>query len=242
MMLLLPPVLRPPRVPTRRMHRPKARSGRLGYRKFRPCLRWEFSFICPFCLVHEVDLGRVGVGTGPLETVEHYFLKGTPDHAHLRNEYENCFLACWYCNTKRGRKGVVRRDGRARLLNPSRDAWGAHFTIRVDGKGQRVSLQPNAGDADAIYTESAYSINDPVRVAMRWNRYSLRRLDLRSLLQDGYELLAQARERPVPSHLVRSAEAAMRLAEQYSPVPTDCPLICECVTPPRFVLKPEFAR
>ena len=59
-MKILPPQTKPPTSPIERRHRPRPVHGRQGYLKFRPCLRWDFGFTCPFCLMHESDFVRGG--------------------------------------------------------------------------------------------------------------------------------------------------------------------------------------
>lgn len=145
---LVPPTTIPPATPRRQRHAPPAAND---YAECRACLRWDAGFTCCFCLVHESDLATHGAEGTALTWIEHL----EPQHRapELRNVYENCAYACRFCNNIRRTKPSVNASG-ARLLNPWRDAWGAHFRLRED------RLEPiHDGEAgrDANYTLHATS-------------------------------------------------------------------------------------
>lgn len=157
-MRILPPQTLPPTKPTHRRHSPRPADGNEGYRTYRACLRWDFGFTCPFCLLHESDLaGAAGVKGSGVTTVEHRI----PRHADPRraNDYDNCLYACRYCNRARGALPVATKH--ATLLDPTGEAWGEHFRAEGD------RLLPAVGDADASHTHDAYDLDDPRKVEMR---------------------------------------------------------------------------
>lgn len=162
-MEILPEEINPfPQQITRR-HKPKRTRRKDGYQSFRQCLRWEFGFTCALCLLHESDLAPRGAESAEgfrLTTVEHL----TTRHARpeLANAYRNCIYACQMCNGARSTK--PRTWHGARLLNPVTSVWSEHFAA---AKGYLV---PRPGDADAAYTESAYDLNDPIKVGIRLAR------------------------------------------------------------------------
>lgn len=222
----MPPEIKPPKVPTERRHKPEPSRS---WRAYRACLRWDFGFVCPFCLVHESDLVEHGVeGTG-LSWVEHIITRSAD--SSRKGDYDNCVYSCRYCNNRRLNRPRV--DGKGReLLDPTTVAWGDHFILRND--------QLVAANRDASYTEETYDLNDRRKVQMREARRlvisdRLRILrEVPSLIerlmtrladdpgQDDEQLVAVARE------LRRTATSACRDLERYLAVPEDCPRECRC--------------
>jgi hypothetical protein len=143
-----------------RRHAPEteAESDR-GYERFRPCLRWEFSFACPFCLLHEAQVSPTGAAGSAQFWIEH--LEPQSVRPDLRNSYGNVVYACRRCNLARHQRPRI--DGRGRqLLDPCAEAWSVHFGYEGD---EFVPLGP-----DAQYTATTYDINSPVKVALRRER------------------------------------------------------------------------
>ncbi len=149
-----------PSAPIDRRHAPESEAELdRGYERFRPCLRWEFSFACPFCLLHEAQLSPTGAAGAAQFWIEH--LEPQAARPDLRNTYANVVYACRRCNLARHQR--PRTDGRGRrLLDPCADAWSAHFGYEQD---ELVPLGP-----DAQYTATAYDINSPPKVALRRDR------------------------------------------------------------------------
>lgn len=158
-MRILPPTTQPPEIPFTRNHDPKEAGWSGGFHEYRACLRWEFGFTCALCLIHEADLADNGVeGTGRT-SVEHITpQRDDPDQA---NVYRNCLYACTLCNRARSTKPLLDRNGN-RLLDPTCEAWSAHFEAR-DNK-----LIPKTGHGE--HTRDAYDLNDPRKVWMRAER------------------------------------------------------------------------
>ena len=48
-----------------------------------------------------------------------------------------------------------------RLLDPTKDVWSEHFRIDND------NIVPIDGDADAVYTEDVYAMNEARKVKLR---------------------------------------------------------------------------
>lgn len=220
-----------PAQPQKRRHAPREGS----WKGYRACLRWDFGFTCPFCMLHEGDLAEYGAEGERVVWIEHFQLrKVEPD---LADVYENCLLSCAYCNDDRGSKPNTDVHGRS-LLDPTTVAWAEHF-IWEDHK-----LRPKPGDADAEYTYTAYKLDNPRKLG----RHSMRPKLIRThqmLLQDLARLIgkrqrqAQAawRAGDLPKALERLEQARERqlafdtLAEQmrrFSAVPNDCPTRCRC--------------
>jgi hypothetical protein len=218
---------------------PRLTRRRFGYRSYRPCLRWEFGFTCAFCLVHESDLVEYGVeGTG-LTTVEHSMpvsAARTPTEAEgLANDYRNCFYACRYCNGARDARPTV--DGRGRrLLNPSAQTWGEHFSLSDDDR-----LLPRPGDPDAEYTAEAYDLNETRKLNMRRSRRERMDENL-ALLSQGPDLLSALLARAAvaepgtgSSELLAAAEklrravlAAEKALIRHAAIPMDANSRCRC--------------
>jgi 5-methylcytosine-specific restriction endonuclease McrA len=163
-MKILPPVTSPPDRRIDRKHRPEPAAGRLGYRVYRTCLRWEFGFTCAFCLLHEADLTPLGSEGLGLMTIEH-FVPASVD-ADRVSEYENCYYACRLCNQARANAPCRDRLGR-RLLSPCSHVWSEHFRVEAPDR-----LVPVEGDGDAAYTAQVYDLNDPRKVNFRNFRYA----------------------------------------------------------------------
>jgi hypothetical protein len=154
----LPAVTYPWREKIGRRHMPRPVSGRQGYQKFLPCLRWEFGFSCAFCLCHEADFTRSGARRLGIMQVEHFLLQSLS--SDQRNLYSNCFLICRLCNIARG-TAWDSVDGNV-LLNPCSQVWGDEFELVDD------EMQPkDAGNGNAIYTRDVYDLNGPHKVRMR---------------------------------------------------------------------------
>lgn len=225
-MRLLPTETRPPQQPIELRHEPAPTQAQRGYRLFAPCLKWEFGFTCPFCLLHQADLvGPHSVEKTGLSTVEHFIPKSVrPD---LINEFENLVLACRLCNIARGVKPLAEENG-AKLLNPREEAWAEHFTLE---QGQ---LEPQTPDGD--YTKDAYGINDRFRTARRSKRALVLTKAYRVLLgirrrQRAVEKRLAAGDTSAREHL-RDLEDSKRLAIEialgFRWIPEDAPPRCRC--------------
>lgn len=159
-MKVLPPVTLPWSRPIHRRHAPDPASGNRGYRRYRPCLRWEFGFTCAFCLCHEADyLVHGAEGTG-LFQVEH-FHPSSLEPAKL-NDYSNCFYICRFCNTARGATAVKTPDG-SELFDPCDRAWDELFEVVDD------VLRPRPTERSR-YTYESYDLGDPRKTQMRRHR------------------------------------------------------------------------
>lgn len=242
-MKILPPQTRPPQAPTFRRHQPQP-AGRFA--AYRACLRWDFGFTCPFCLLHEADLygGLPGEGLGAT-TVEHRVLRR--DDASRQNDYENCLYACRLCN--RSRSVLPLTESGAYLLDPTASAWGAHFECETD------LLRPFDGDPDAAYTHRAYELDDPRKVLRRRVRRELVS-DRTLLLEDLRVELATLQERLNASQgqesraslldqleRIRSdARRALADLERYLALPVDAPQSCRCQSSRYHSLPDELER
>lgn len=241
-MRILPPQTRPPETPIPRRHRLRP-AGR--WAAYRSCLRWDFGFTCPFCLLHEADIygGLPGEGLGGT-TVEHVIPRSTDPS--LANDYENCLYACRWCNRSRSAHPVERES--VRLLDPTRDAWGDRFVAADD------RLAPRDGDPDALATHGAYALDDPRKIGGRQARRELLDDRLRLMREQGTqfsELLRLAdslRRRDVRrfGHVIRrirrlreQAFRALGDLRRYEAVPGDAPRGCRCAPPPAVSL-PDF--
>ena len=247
-MRILPPILHPPKEPTRRRHKPRPATGKTGYQAFRDCLRWDFGFVCPFCLLHESDLvGGGGAERSGLTTVEHRVLQSAD--VSQRNDYNNCIYACRYCNRARSTT-PIEQNGQ-KLLDPTVAAWANHFAAADD------RLLPMADNVDASYTYETYDLDDPIKCERRRLRRELITNRI-SLLRDGPQelsaLLGVAEElgRAEPEAAQHLLRVARRLREQlvcapqdlsrFNAIPPDAPTECRCRTKEHHVLPPEFDR
>ena len=227
-MRVLAPRTTPPSKPIERDHTPRDGSFRL----YRDCLRWDFGFTCPFCLLHESDLVEHGAhGTG-LTTVEHRVPQS--EAPRMRNKYQNCYYACVYCNRARSNRPITDSTKRS-LLDPCTHAWAEHFYLEGD------ELVPSDGDGDAAYTREAYDLNAPRKVTTRRFRRiaQLDRLRLMREQRPALEFLnglirkpdlAEQREELVK--LAREIRRRFRIAavesQRYRVIPTDAPTDCRC--------------
>lgn len=163
-MKILPPQTKPPTSPIERRHRPRPIHGAQGYLEFRPCLRWDFGFSCPFCLLHESDLVRGGCAEGTGLTWIEHLVPQSHDSAQ-RNEYSNLLYSCRFCNRARSNRPL--KSARGEILNPTQTAWANHFELQDD------ELKPKANDHDARYTDECYDLNDPRKKKLRQLRWEL---------------------------------------------------------------------
>src|SRR5436305_6874196 len=230
-MKILPPRTRPPSRKIDRVHAPVPAVGRLGYREYRACLRWEFGFTCAFCLLHESDLAEFGAEGLGLTGVEHFVPVAAQGEV---NSYDNCFYAGRLCNVSRAKSPVIDRHGR-RLLHPCGQVWADHFESTPDD-----NLLPIEGDADAAYTHGVYDLDDPGKVEIRQARRERLEESLQ-VLRDGPELLEMMMERlregppekssdltRVAERIRRSIEHAVRVIHRYAAIPRDADNVCRC--------------
>ncbi len=223
-MIILPPSTKPPREPFETRHAPSPAKGENGYRAYRACLRWDFGFSCPFCLLHEADFAWQGAEGLGIFWVEHHYPVST--HPDETNRYENCLYSCKLCNRARSDTPVTDARGR-RLLNPRIHAWVDHFELALD------ELRPKEGDADAEYTFRTYDIGDQRKIELRQLR--------RKILEECYAVLErgpQMMERLVEkgdAESLRAAEAlrecvrpAEMIVKRYAAIPTDADHSCRC--------------
>lgn len=219
--------------PLSRRHRPTKATGKNGYRKYRGCLRWEFGFTCPFCLLHEADLVRGGAERSGVVTIEHRLpQKSRPASA---NVYSNCLLCCKYCNRARSIAPIA-AAGEC-LLDPTKVAWSVHFDVRSD------RLLEKAGDVDAKYTQQSYKLNDPIKMEKRLQRRQLLS-DFLPFVKKGPAELAMlvkiageiaqfdaaraAKLVETTRRMRKTLRAAVREVRRFSIVPVDAPKKCRC--------------
>ena len=234
-MKILPPILQPPNVPLKHRHTPSLTVGRYGYRSYRACVRWDFGFVCPFCLLHESDFVTVGAERTGITTIEHQI--PASDDIRSINRYTNCLYCCRFCNRARSDTPVTQAE--STLLNPSQVPWSAYFVIKNDEIVVRDS------NNDATFTLATYDLNDPTKKERRKLRRELIN-DRLALLEKGpaheAELLRIAAEilENQPSeaqHLIDTASLlrsrmhiARRDLSRYLAVPVDAPTACRCKT------------
>ena len=216
--------------PIERRHAPTtdAESDR-AYERFRSCLRWEFSFSCSFCLLHEVQVCPNGASGSAQFWIEH--LEPRSERPDLGNVYGNVVYACRRCNLARRARSRADARGR-RLLDPCSEPWALHF--RHDGD-ELLALTP-----DADYTAEAYDINDPAKVALRRDRReaideSLHVLStvpaLLERLMRGIDFHPGPEQRlrlEIAEQLHKALAAARRTVLQLSAVPRDAHDACAC--------------
>lgn len=212
-MRILAPDVRLPRVGYGGAHAPPLRAS---YRAFRPCLRWDFGFVCAACLLHERALGPEGWGQ---TTAEHVFAQ-SEDESRV-DDYSNLLYLCRRCNSVRKNRARTDRRGR-RLLDPRIEPWADHFVVSGD------RIEPRPGDADAEYTEWAYDLNDPMKVEVRrrWREH-------RAKLLDVYWEAQQPLPKSTPAsvrRLQRSTAAGLfdAIVQECGPIPPDSPDQCLC--------------
>jgi hypothetical protein len=227
---VLPSIARLSTVPVERRHAPSidAEHDR-AYEQFRPCLRWEFSFSCSFCLLHEAQVCPDGALGSSQFWIEH--LEPQSERPDLRNVYGNLIYACRRCNVARRARSRAHGRGR-RLLDPCSDPWAVHF--RYDGD-ELVALTPDAG-----YTSDAYDINQPTKVVLRRDRReavdeSLHVLStipaLLEQLMVGIDFQPGPEQRlrlEIAEQLHKSLAAARRTLIQLSAIPHDAHDECAC--------------
>ena len=225
-MRILPESTGAPTSPTVQRHRPR----RGPYPEYRRCLRWDFGFTCAYCLLHEADFAAHGIeGTG-LTTIEH--VRTRKHRPSGEREYGNCRYACRGCNTARGIEPIKSSTGR--LLDPSKSAWGDHFTVGED------ELRPRTGDRDAIRTSRAYDVNSTRNRKLRIDRRRVISGALAALRGGPDTLEVIEREidtasEPRRSDLCRVRDElighlgnAVEAARRFSAVPGDAPMACRC--------------
>jgi HNH endonuclease len=216
--------------PIERRHAPVSHAAHeRGYERFRPCLRWEFSFSCAFCLLHECQVCHGGALSSAQFWIEH--LEPQSERSDLRNVYSNVVYACRRCNLSRRARPRGDAQGR-RLLDPCRDAWAEHFRAEDD---QLRALTPDAG-----YTAETYDVNGPAKVALRRERReavdeALHVLATVPALLE--QLMAGIGFRPgheqrlrleVAEQLHKALAAARRTLLQLSAIPEDASNDCAC--------------
>jgi hypothetical protein len=216
--------------PVERRHAPVtyARHDR-AYEQFRSCLRWEFAFGCPFCLLHEAQVCPFGAAGSSQYWIEH--LESQSERPDLRNAYSNVVYACRRCNLARRSRPRVDAAGR-RLLDPCIDIWAVHFRHQGD--------ELSAATPDAAYTLEAYDLNCPEKVALRRERREavdealhvlatvpalLGQLMLGIGLQPGHE---QRLRLEIAEQLHKALAAARRTLTQLAAIPHDASQSCAC--------------
>jgi len=229
-----------PPQPWDRKHNPvPATDGHRSYEAYRPCLRWEFAFMCPFCLLHEVQIAPHGAKTSGQFWLEH--LETSESRPDLRSKYENIVYSCRRCNSARGIRRRTDAKGR-RLLDPTRDIWCEHFCWFG------YELRPVSEEGS--YTAEAYDVNSPVKVALREERKLLVHEAL-TLLRSGPqmldELMMDAEKLPIDRRLLRFKIAsqlrqgilrARRALGKLSTIPHDADTVCRCVDANAHDLRP----
>src|SRR5262245_56878102 len=106
-----------PREPPTRRHGPR---GYRNYQAYKPWLRDEFGFRCPFCLLRErwFPNGHAAFG------VDHLIPRSIAPNRVC--DYDNLIYACLSCN-------AAKRD-QAIVLDPCSASLGEHVQIREDGR------------------------------------------------------------------------------------------------------------
>jgi hypothetical protein len=185
-MQILPPRTPLPNSPTTRRHSPSP----VNYPLHRRCLRWDFGFRCPFCLLSETDIISSGQVSGwAVMTVEH--LEPQSTSPGQKNEYGNCVYCCRRCNTARSDR--PRQSPKGSLLDPTSHAWADHFWWDGD------AIESLAGDLDADYTRDVYDINCPIKIR------------LRTLRRESIEIrLAKIEQMPLVDELVKTALSLLK--------------------------------
>jgi hypothetical protein len=235
-MQILPLTTQPPNKPFTYRHAPKPGE----FHTYRNCMRWEFGFTCPFCLIHESDIVRGGCAEGfGLTGIEHVLPQST--HDDQKHIFTNCLYCCQMCNRSRSKKPLEevkanKKTGR-RLLIPTAEKWADHFVSHGD------ELHPVVGDDNAKYTHEAYEIDDPRKIRLREMRRKLYE-DHFSFLEDdpmsqsdmllklAEDLTRPADERDVLIKVAKvmraHVEHAVQDLESYEAIPKDAPKSCRC--------------
>ena len=194
--------------------------------------------MCPFCLLHEVDLVEHGVEGSGMTSVEH-FVPVSHDAAGT-NDYRNCYYSCRFCNASRGSAPRVDAQGH-RLLDPCVDAWGDHFVL----EGDRLE----ARTAEAAYTSEVYGLDDRRKVVMRRTRRE-RLGEWLELLDEGPDLVEALLDRcategisartadllAAAEMLQRSLQGAARDIQRFAAIPRDADASCRCQEPDQLQL------
>jgi hypothetical protein len=199
---ILTAVTRPWPEPFSRRHDPPGAD----YTTYRPCLRWEFGFTCPYCLVHESDIAASGAKGWRIMSIEHFIAQSSDESLiddSLVNDYRNCLLACSLCNSSRRNLPHALPSG-PRLLNPCEDTWDRHF----ESAGDEIRVLAD-DDKDAWYTYESYDLNDARKTTCRRNR----RL-LINQCNDYLERLGRAHERLLDQAVLRGDPELVELAEE----------------------------
>jgi hypothetical protein len=229
----LPQTTQPPKYPTARRHNPSPTDAK-NYQRHKPCLRWDFGFTCPFCLLHETDFAPLLADRLGIFTVEHRLLQST--HPEARGDYQNCLYACRLYNLHRKADGLEDQSGR-KLLDPTAVAWFAHFQTEGD------ALNPRQEDKNASYTWEAYGLNDSDKVMLRKNRreriHKLREsllngpAEIEALLQIATETQAPLKAKRLMS-LVKTLEQQLEEVRRelggFRAIPGDADSRCRCGT------------
>jgi hypothetical protein len=216
--------------PIERRHAPITDAGSYrGYEAFRPCLRWDFFFTCPFCLLHEAQVSPDGAAGSSQFWIEH--LVPQSQRSDLRNTYDNLVYTCRRCNQARRSKARSDATGR-RLLDPCADVWSAHFIEAQD------ELKPTTGDGS--YTALTYDINSRPKVTLRRMRRetveeSLHVLASVPALLDAMMAAISLQPRSeqhirleIAERLHKSMAAARRALLQLTAIPADADDACAC--------------
>src|SRR5262249_29775139 len=108
---ILPSIARLSSAPIERRHAPASGGDHArAYEQFRPCLRWEFTFSCAFCLLHEAQVCPEGAAGSSQFWIEHLELQS--ERPDLRNSYANLVYTCRRCNLARRSRSRVDARGR----------------------------------------------------------------------------------------------------------------------------------
>jgi len=246
-MKILPSQTTPPTSPIERRHRPRPVRGRQGYLKFRPCLRWDFGFTCPFCLLHESDFVRGGCAEGSGVTWIEHLAPQSHDPAQ-RNAYSNLLYCCGFCNRARSNRPL--KSARGEILNPTQTTWANRFEVQGD------ELQPKAGDPNAVYTHACYDLADPRKTTLRRLRREViehhRELltVVPGLVVEKIQLAQQNQRNPAAvrkylgeaQFLRRILNRAISDLRTYSSIPRDADQKCRCGTTRHHVLPVSLAQ
>lgn len=214
-----------PQEPISRRHNPKKSQ----YQDYAACLRWDFGFTCPYCLLHESDFMKHVKGER-LFWIEHYVPRS--ESSELSNEYRNCLYSCHNCNHARS------NDTDPRILNPTTNAWADHFQLNGD------RLEPLPGDDAAYYTAKAYDINEPRKIKRRRERREFIEETLadsqklyseqRSLIDWAHEASREGKRdeekklREIVFNTMERIERNHKRLKRYEAIPEDADYECKC--------------
>lgn len=243
--VLIPAHTELPDKPQQRRHAPKG-----PWRLARACLRWDFGFTCPFCMLHEADLSEHGAAGEGMIWIEH--LEPHSTHHALRDVYTNIIYSCRYCNLSRRAQPRVDSRGR-RLLDPCQDAWAEHFAWQGG-----VIMRARPGDGDAAYTHTAYKLNEEKKLTRRRWRKELFE-NSQQLIQelspaiDTWQLgLRAAREAKDIAGMKKALarlrkwyprlQKAVKDLRRFRAIPKDAPERCRCDTSENRTLPSWLAR